>query len=220
MNDEEEKNIVPEVPDVQDVHNKEDEADNPSSLSTTAEGETPDDFVKKWYIVHTYSGYENKAKQALEERIKNAHMEKLFGDILIPSEEVVKMVKGTKRTTRMKFFPGYMIVNMDLNDETWYLIKNTPRITGFVGGQTTSPPALSETEVQKIKDQLQDGGFSKKISTMFTEGETVRVIEGPFANFSGLIEEVNPEKGKLKVLVSIFGRATPLELDFAQVEKN
>ena len=101
MNDDEEKNIVPEVPDVLDVHNKEDEADNPSSLSTTAEGETPDDFVKKWYIVHTYSGYENKAKQALEERIKNAHMEKLFGDILIPSEEVVKMVKGTKRTTRM-----------------------------------------------------------------------------------------------------------------------
>ncbi len=173
---------------------------------------------KKWYVVHTYSGYENKVKAALEEKIKTTGKEELFGEILVPSEKVVDMVKGVKRTTSRKFFPGYILINMDLNDETWHLVKGIPKVTGFVGGQE-APPTISEDEVRKITRQMEEGAVRPKPKVLFDRGESVRVVDGPFTNFAGIVEEVKPEKGKLRVLVSIFGRATPVELDFVQVEK-
>lgn len=173
---------------------------------------------KKWYVVHTYSGYENKVKSALEEKIKQTGKEALFGEILVPSEKVVDMVKGVKRTTSRKFFPGYILINMDLDDETWHLVKGIPKVTGFVGGQE-APPTISEEEVRKITRQMEEGAVRPKPKVLFDRGENVRVIDGPFTNFAGIVEEVKPEKGKLRVLVSIFGRATPVELDFVQVEK-
>ncbi|MBI3752966.1 MAG: transcription termination/antitermination protein NusG [Deltaproteobacteria bacterium] len=175
-------------------------------------------MAKKWYVVHTYSGYENKVKASLEERIKNAGMEQYFSEILVPSEKVIGLVKGEKKTTSRKFFPGYILVSMELNDETWHVVKNTPKVTGFVGG-TTNPPAISEEEVKKITHQMEEGAVKPKPKVLFERGENVRVIDGPFTNFTGIVDEVKPEKGKLKVLVSIFGRATPVELDFVQVEK-
>ncbi len=173
----------------------------------------------KWYVVHTYSGYEKQAKTSLEERIKAKHMEQDFGDILIPSESVVEMVQGKKRTTQKRFFPGYLLVKMNLNDHSWHLVKNTPRITGFVGGKS-KPPSIPEREVGRLTRQIADGTLRPKHKVSFEKGESVRVIEGPFINFNGIVDEVRPEKGKLRVLVSIFGRSTPVELDFAQVEKN
>lgn len=174
--------------------------------------------MKKWYVVHTYSGYENKVKASLGERIKNAKMEQYFSEVLVPSEKVIGLVKGEKKTTSRKFFPGYILVNMELNDETWHLVKNTPKVTGFVGG-TTNPPAIAEEEVKKITHQMEEGAAKPKPKVIFEKGENVRVIDGPFTNFNGIVDEIKPEKGKLKVLVSIFGRATPVELDFVQVEK-
>ncbi len=174
---------------------------------------------KKWYVVHTYSGYENRVKAALEEKIKSSGMEDLFGEVLVPSEKVVDMVKGQKRTTSRKFFPGYILVNMEMNDETWHVVKDVPKVTGFVGGQET-PPAISEEEVAKITRQMEEGAVRPKPKVLFDRGENVRVIDGPFTNFAGIVEEVKPDKGKLRVLVSIFGRATPVELDFVQVEKS
>ena len=173
----------------------------------------------KWYIVHTYSGYEAKAKQSLEERVKTKKMDEFFGEILIPSESVVEMVKGKKRTTTRRFFPGYLLVKMNLTDETWHLVRNTPKITGFVGGRT-KPPAVPEDEVRKITAQIAEGTLRPKPKVSFEKGENVRVIDGPFANFNGIVDEVRPEKGKLRVLVSIFGRSTPVELEFIQVEKS
>ncbi len=173
---------------------------------------------KNWYVVHTYSGYENKVKFALEEKIKSAAQEELFGEVLVPSEQVVDMVKGVKKTTARKFFPGYILVNMSMNDETWHLVNNIPKVTGFVGG-AMNPTAVSEAEVKKITIQMAEGAAKPKPKVMFEEGENVRVTDGPFTNFTGLVENVKPEKGKLRVLVSIFGRATPVELDFVQVEK-
>ncbi len=174
---------------------------------------------KKWYVVHTYSGYENKVKAALEEKIKASGKQDLFGEILVPSEKVVDMVKGVKRTTSRKFFPGYILVKMVLNDETWHLVKSIPKVTGFVGGGNTPAP-ISEEEVRKITRQMEEGAVKPKPKVLFERGESVRVIDGPFTNFNGVVEEVKPEKGKLRVLVSIFGRATPVELDFVQVEKS
>ena len=173
----------------------------------------------KWYVVHTYSGYENKVKAAIEEKVKALGKEDLFGEVLVPSEKVVDMVKGVKRTASRKFFPGYILVNMNLTDDTWHIIKNIPKVTGFVGG-TNSPPAISEEEVQKIVRQMEEGAVRPKPKVLFEQGENIRVIDGPFTNFAGIVEEVKPEKGKLRVLVSIFGRATPVELDFVQVEKS
>lgn len=172
-----------------------------------------------WYVVHTYSGFEQKAKQALDERIKALHKEKFFGEVLVPSESVVEMKKGVKRTTTRKFFPGYILVQMELNDDTWHIVKGTPKITGFVGN-STHPPIIPEEEVRRITQQIDEGTLRPKPKVSFEKGESVRVIDGPFATFNGMVEEVNPEKGKLKVLVSIFGRSTPIELDFIQVEKN
>lgn len=173
---------------------------------------------KKWYVVHTYSGYENKVKATLQEKIKALGKEHLFGEILVPSEKVVDMVKGVKRTTMRKFFPGYILIYMELNDETWHLVKSIPKVTGFVGG-AESPPTIPEEEVRKIARQMEEGAQKPRPKVLFERGESVRVIDGPFTNFTGIVEEVRPEKGKLRVLVSIFGRATPVELDFVQVEK-
>ncbi len=172
-----------------------------------------------WYVVHTHSGYEQKAKAALEERIKALRMELYFQEILVPSENVVEMVKGAKRTTTRKFFPGYVLVRMELNNETWHVVKNTPKVTGFVGS-TKFPMAVPDEEILRITHQMTEGAVKPKPKISFEKGESVRVIDGPFSNFNGVVEEVRPDKGKLRVLVSIFGRSTPVELDFVQVEKN
>jgi len=171
-----------------------------------------------WYVVHTYSGYENKAKLALEERIKAAKKEALFGEIIVPEENVVELVKGQKKTTKRRFFPGYILVKMVLTDETWHIVKNTPKITGFVGDKVRPVP-VPESDVQKMTNRIAEGQVKPRPRISFQEGESVRVIDGPFSNFSGVVEDVNPDKGKVKVLVSIFGRSTPVELDFIQVEK-
>jgi transcriptional antiterminator NusG len=172
----------------------------------------------KWYVVHTYSGYEGKAKQAIEERMKVHGLGEFLEEILIPSEQVVEMVKGSKRTTNRKFFPGYLLVKMELNDRTYHEIKNTPKVTGFVGG-TKNPPAVPEEEVRRITKQLTEGAVRPVPKVEFEKGESVRVSDGPFANFTGVVDEVRPDKGKLRVMVSIFGRSTPVELEFFQVEK-
>jgi transcription termination/antitermination protein NusG len=175
-------------------------------------------MAKQWYVVHTYSGYENRAKLGLEQRIKEFGKQEEFGEVLVPSEKVVEVVKGEKRTSSRKFFPGYILVNMELNDETWYVVKNTPKVTGFVGGQT-KPTPISDAEVKTILGQMEQGLVNPRPKYEFSHGEQVKVIDGPFSNFNGVVEDVNPDKGKLRVLVSIFGRSTPVELEFFQVEK-
>ena len=172
----------------------------------------------KWYVVHAYSGFEFKAKQALEERIRQGNMNEQFGEIRVPQETVVELVRGQKKTSNRKFFPGYILVQMVMNQDTWHLVKETPKITGFVG-DATDPSPLSEDEVVRITSQVEEGATSPRARMNFEQGETVKVVDGPFTDFNGTIEEVKPEKGKVKVLISIFGRATPVELDFIQVEK-
>ena len=176
--------------------------------------------AKKWYVVHTYSGFEHKAKAALEERVRSLKMQDKIGEILVPVERVVELGKGGQRkTSTRKFFPGYIFVNMDLDDETWHVIKNTPKVTGFVG-HATMPPEVPETEVRGITQQMQEGALKPKPKVLFEVGEAVKVVDGPFQDFNGTVEEVRAEKGKVRVLISIFGRATPVELDFVQVEKS
>ncbi|WP_225071562.1 transcription termination/antitermination protein NusG [Desulfuromonas sp. CSMB_57] len=172
----------------------------------------------KWYGVHTYSGFENKVKLNLEERIRAMGLEELFGEILIPSETVVEMKKGEKKTSTRKFFPGYILVQMELNNETWHVVKDTPKVTGFVGGGVT-PPSIPDEDVAKITARMEEDVERPKPKVAFEVGETVRVVDGPFLNFTGVVEDVKPDKGKLKVMVSIFGRVTPVELEFIQVEK-
>ena len=174
---------------------------------------------KKWYVVHTYSGYEQKAKKALEERIKVSPLKEAFGEILVPSESVIEIRKGQKKMKNRKFFPSYILVKMDLTDETWHLVKETPKVTGFVG-RGKVPPSIPEAEVLKITQQIDEGQLKPKMQVIFDKGDSVRVTDGPFNTFNGTVEEVNPEKGRLKVFVNIFGRATPVELEFSQVEKN
>ena len=171
----------------------------------------------KWYIVHTYSGFENRARLALMERVKQIALESSFGQILIPTESVLELKAGQRRTTTRKFFPGYLFVQMEMNEATYHLVKNTPKVTGFLGG--TNPTAVPEKEISAINNQMTEGAVKPKPRIHFEEGENIRVIDGPFANFSGIVEEVKAEKQKVRVRVSIFGRATPVELDFAQVEK-
>jgi transcriptional antiterminator NusG len=173
---------------------------------------------QQWYVVHTYSGFENKVKQALDEKVKALGKENLVSEVIVPSEKVVELVKGERKTTTRKFFPGYILVKMELNDEAWHLVKSTPKVTGFVGG-LTQPPPISEEEVAKITHQMAEGRAKPKPKVMFEVGELVRVIDGPFTNFTGEVEEVKPDKGRLRVMVSIFGRSTPVELEFIQVEK-
>jgi transcriptional antiterminator NusG len=174
---------------------------------------------KKWYIVNVQTGCEGTAKTAIEERIRSAKMEGLFGDILIPAENVVQLVKGQKQTKSRKFFPGYIFVNMFLNDETWHLVKHSSKVSGFVGGAKTRPPEVPEAEVLRVTQQMAGVAEKPKAKINFSTGESVTVIDGPFSSFNGTVEDINEEKGKVKVLVSIFGRPTPVELDFIQVEK-
>jgi transcriptional antiterminator NusG len=178
-------------------------------------------MAKKWYAVHTYSGFENKVKKSLEERARQEALEEQLGEILIPMEQVVEMVKGEKKTSKRKFFPGYVLVQMEMNDRTWHLVKGTPKVTGFVGNakRPEEVVAIRDDEVSRLTAQISEGTLKPKPKVQFDEGDQVRVIDGPFANFNGTVEEVKPDKGKVRVLVSIFGRATPVELDFMQVEK-
>lgn len=174
---------------------------------------------KKWYVVHTYSGFEQKAKLSLEERIKVHGMQDSFEEVLVPSESIIEIRKGQKRMKNRKFFPSYILVKMSLNNETWLLVKDTPKVTGFVGSGAT-PPSIPEEEVLRITKQIDEGQMKPKMKVVFEKGDSVRVIDGPFNTFNGAVEEVNADKGRLKVLVSIFGRATPVDLEFSQVEKN
>ena len=173
----------------------------------------------RWYVVHAYSGFEHQVKRSLEERIKRAGMEDKFGDILVPTEEVVEMRAGQKRRSERKFFPGYVLVEMELNDDTWHLVKETPRVMGFIGGKADQPAPLTEKEAAAILDRVAAGSEKATPKTVFEPGEIVRVIDGPFNDFNGVVEEVNYEKNRLQVAVTIFGRSTPVELDFGQVEK-
>jgi len=174
---------------------------------------------KKWYVVHAYSGFEKSVQRALVDRIRRAGMEEKFGQILVPVEEVVEMKSGQKNISERKFFPGYVLVEMEMTDDTWHLVKNTAKVTGFVGGTATRPTPISEKEVQNILHQIQEGVEKPRPKVLFEVGEAVRVKEGPFADFHGNVEDVNYDKNKLRVSVTIFGRSTPVELDFSQVEK-
>jgi len=174
---------------------------------------------KRWYVVHVYSGMEKSVHKALLERIERAGLQTSFGRILVPSEEVVEVKGGQKSISERRIFPGYVLVEMDLTDETWHLVKNTNRVTGFLGGSGNRPTPISEKEVEKILSQMEEGVEKPRPKVLFEVGEMVRVKEGPFADFNGNVEEVNYEKSKVRVSVTIFGRATPVELDFSQVEK-
>ncbi|GDX59383.1 MAG: transcription termination/antitermination protein NusG [Nitrosomonadaceae bacterium] len=174
---------------------------------------------KKWFVVHAYSGFEKSVQRALQERIKRAGMEDKFGQILVPVEEVVEMKAGQKNISERKFFPGYVLVEMDMTDETWHLVKSTAKVTGFIGGSAMKPTPISEKEVQNILHQIQEGVEKPKPKILFEIGEAVRVKEGPFTDFHGNVEDVNYDKSKIRVSVSIFGRPTPVELDFSQIEK-
>lgn len=171
----------------------------------------------KWYIVNTLSGGEAVAKQSIEEKIRQNNMAEQFGEVLIPQENVVELVKGKKATRAKKFFPGYIFVQMQLSDQTWHVVKSASKVTGFLGHNKPTP--VPETEVQRITKQMETGAEKPKAKISYSVGESVMVIDGPFNNFNGTVEEINEEKGKVKVLVSIFGRPTPVELDFVQVEK-
>ncbi|MES1998353.1 MAG: transcription termination/antitermination protein NusG [Pseudomonadota bacterium] len=173
----------------------------------------------RWYVVHAYSGFEKSVQRALIERIGRAGMQGMFGEILVPVEEVIEMKAGQKSISERKFFPGYVLVQMEMNDDTWHLIKNTPKVTGFVGGSAMKPTPISEKEVEVILHQIQEGVEKPRPKVLFEVGEAVRVIDGPFNDFHGNVEDVNYDKSKLRVSVLIFGRATPVELDFSQVEK-
>ena len=176
--------------------------------------------IKKWYIVNVQTGCEAIAKSAIVERVRSQKMERHFGDILIPAENIVQLVKGQKQTKSRKFFPGYIFVSMYLTDETWHLVKNASKVTGFVGGgKNQRPPEVPEAEVFRVTQQMAGTAEKPKPKINFSTGENVTVVDGPFSNFNGTVEEINEEKGKVKVLVSIFGRPTPVELDYIQVEK-
>ena len=174
---------------------------------------------KRWYVVHAYSGFEKSVMRAIQERINRLGMQEKFGQILVPVEEVVEMKSGQKSITERKFFPGYVLVEMEMNDDTWHLVKDTPKVTGFVGGTGNRPTPISQKEVDKIMQQMQEGVEKPRPKTLFDVGETVRVKEGPFTDFNGSVEDVNYEKNRLRLSVTIFGRATPVELEFGQVEK-
>jgi transcriptional antiterminator NusG len=177
-------------------------------------------MAKRWYVVHVYSGFEKSVRRALIERVTRAGMDHFFGQILVPVEEVVEMKGGQKNVTERKFFPGYVLVEMEMNDESWYLVKSTSKVTGFVGGSANKPMPIPQKDVDKILLQMQEGVEKPRPKVLFENGEVVRIREGAFTDFHGTVEQVNYEKSKLRVSVTIFGRATPVELDFAQVEKS
>ena len=172
----------------------------------------------KWYIVHVYSGFESKVKMALEERIASSPHREKFGEVIVPTEQIVELVKGKRKESSRKFYPGYILVRMELNDETWYLINDTAKVSGFLGGRE-KPTPISDEDAQQILSRMEAGKLKPQPKFLFESGDEVRVIDGPFTNFNGVVSDVNPEKGKIKVLVSIFGRSTPVELEFVQVSK-
>lgn len=174
---------------------------------------------KRWYVVHAYSGLESQVKRSLEERIKLMHLEHKFGEILVPTEEVVEIRSGQKRKSERKFFPGYVLVQMEMDEETWHLVRHTPRVLGFIGGTHEKPAPISDKEADEILQRIQEGTDKPRPKVLFEPGEVIRVTEGPFADFNGVVEEVNYEKNRLRVAVLIFGRSTPVDLDFSQVEK-
>ncbi len=176
-------------------------------------------MAKKWYVVHAYSGFENAVKRSLEDRVKRSGLDDQFGDILVPTEEVVEMREGQKRKSDRKFFPGYVLVNMEMNDDTWHVVRDVPKVMGFIGGTSDRPAPISEKEANTILQRVQDGIEKPRPKVLFEVGEVVRVTDGPFTDFNGVVEEVNYEKSRLRVAVLIFGRSTPVELEFGQVEK-
>lgn len=176
-------------------------------------------MAKQWYVVHAYSQYENRVKKSLVEHVERAGMEDSFGDILVPTEEVVEIKEGQRRTTERKFFPGYVLVQMEMTDETWHLVNNVPRVLGFIGGTADRPAPISQKEADRILNRVEESVEKPRPKTVFDPGQEVRVVDGPFADFNGIVEEVNYEKSRLRVAVTIFGRSTPVDLDFSQVEK-
>ncbi len=174
---------------------------------------------QRWYVVHAYSGFEQHVKRALEERIKLQGQEDKFGDILVPTEEVVEMRDGQKRRSDRKFFPGYVLVHMELDDDTWHLVKDTPRVMGFIGGTSDKPAPITDKEAEAILNRVQEGAERPRPKVLFEPGEVVRINDGPFNDFNGVVEEVDYDKNRLRVEVSIFGRSTPVDLEFSQVEK-
>lgn len=173
----------------------------------------------RWYVVHAYSGFENQVKRSLEERIARSGLGDLFGQILVPTEEVVEMREGQKRKSDRKFFPGYVLVQMDMNDDTWHLVKDVPRVMGFIGGTSDRPAPITEREAQSILERVQEGVEKPRPKVLYEPGEVVRIIDGPFNDFNGVVEEVDYDKSRLRVAVLIFGRSTPVDLEFGQVEK-
>jgi transcription termination/antitermination protein NusG len=188
----------------------------PEMPGVAAKAANPD---LRWYVVHAYSGMEKAVERNIKERINRAGMQNMFGDILVPTEEVVEIKNGQKRTSERRFYPGYVLVQMVMNDDTWHLVKHTNKVTGFVGGAKNRPAPISDEEVAKIMGQMEEGVEKPRHKVEFVVGEYVRVKDGPFTDFNGTVEEVNYEKSKVRVSVTIFGRATPVELDFGQVEK-
>jgi len=173
----------------------------------------------RWYVLHVYSGFEQQALRSLRERISRSPLAECFGEVLLPTEEVVEMKAGQKRKSDRKFFPGYLLIQMEMNDDTWHLVNEVPKVMGFIGGTSDRPAPITDQEAQRIIDRIQEGVEKPKPKILFEAGEVVRVIDGPFMDFSGVVEEVNYEKSRLRVAVTIFGRSTPVELEFGQVEK-
>lgn len=176
-------------------------------------------MAKRWYVLHVYSGFENKVSESIREKAAKLGLEDLVGDILVPTEEVVEVKRGQRVNTERKFYPGYVLANLDMNDHVWHMIKDTPKVSGFLGAGGNRPVAISEREAMRILNQVKEGVERPRSAITFNIGEEVKVTDGPFASFAGIVEEIDEEKSRLKVSVSIFGRATPVELEFAQVEK-
>lgn len=176
-------------------------------------------MAMRWYVVHVYSGFENQVVRSLKDRIVHSNLQERFGEILVPTEEVIEMRGGQKRKSDRKFFPGYVLVQMDMNDETWHAVKEVPKVMGFVGGTSDRPAPISDREAARILDRIKEGVEKPKHKVLFEPGEVVRVNDGPFSDFNGVVEEVNYDKSTLRVAVLIFGRSTPVELEFGQVEK-
>lgn len=176
-------------------------------------------MAKRWYVVHAYSGFEKQVMRSLKDRIGRAAMEDKFGEIIVPTEEVVEMKGGQKRRSERKFFPGYVLVQMEMDEGSWHLVKECPKVLGFIGGRPDKPAPITDDEAAKILRRIEDSGEKPKPKTLFEPGEVVRVVDGPFADFNGHVEEVNYEKSRVRVAVLIFGRSTPVELEFSQIEK-
>jgi transcription termination/antitermination protein NusG len=191
----------------------------PSSATATAVAEiAAPPAHHQWFVIHTYSGFENKVKQSIEQRVAALALGEVVSQVMIPTETVVELKKGRRREASQKFFPGYVLIRMEMSDDLWYLIKNTPKVTGFVG-PGVRPTPIPEEQVRAILQQVETGAERPKHRILFSRGESVRVIDGPFSNFTGVVDEVKPEKGRLKVMVSIFGRPTPVDVEFLQVER-